>query len=163
MQRRSEGERPLRIAVSGAGADTCDPHLEQLGEEVGALLAENGAIVICGGLGGVMEGVARGAASRGGISVGFLPGSDADAANPYITLPIASGLGEARNVLVARSGDALIAIGGEWGTLSEVSLAMKIGVPVVLLAPARTGDLGLPVAASPREAVETALRSARGR
>ena len=136
--------------------------MEELAEEVGALLAERGAIVICGGLGGVMEAVARGAALHGGTTLGFLPGVHAAAANRYITIPIPTGLGEARNVLVARSGDALIAVGGEWGTLSEVSFAMKTGVPVVLLAPALTANLGLPVAASAGEAVEMALAKARG-
>ena len=160
MSRTPEPRRPLRISVCGAGVS--NTQLDALAEEVGALLAAHGAIVISGGLTGVMEACARGAARAGGTTIGFLPSADENSANPHITIPIPTGLGEARNLLVARSANAVIAIGGEWGTLSEVSFAMKIGVPVILLAPALTAGLGLPVAASAQEAVDLALRCARG-
>jgi len=158
MQRSDQ--RAPRVSVCGAGIP--DAALETLAEEVGELLALRGAVLICGGLGGVMEAAARGATRAGGTTIGLLPGADDSAANPHITIPIPTGLGEARNVLVARSANVLIAIGGEWGTLSEVAFAMKTGVPVVLLAPSLTNNLGLPVASSPIEAVEMALSFARG-
>lgn len=149
------GERPVRIAVAGAGA--ADPELEAVAEEVGRRIAEAGAILLCGGLGGVMEAAARGCAGAGGLTIGILPGTDAAAANPHIRVPLPTGLGEARNVLVAGSGDAVIAIGGGWGTLSEVAMARKVGVPVVLLRPGLTEGLELTVAASAEEAVRLAV------
>jgi uncharacterized protein (TIGR00725 family) len=154
-------DRPaVRIAVVGAGI--CGEDLMELAEEVGRGLAEAGAVLLCGGLGGVMEGAARGAAGAGGITIGLLPGTDARHANPHITVPLATGLGEGRNVLVARTADAVIAIGGEWGTLSEVALARKVGVPVVLLRPGLAAGLRLPVVTSARDAVQAALAAARG-
>jgi uncharacterized protein (TIGR00725 family) len=158
--RRPAEPRAARISVCGAGVPNAP--LEAAAEEVGRLLAQQGAVVICGGLGGVMEAAARGAARAGGTVIGILPGADDSAANPYITIALPTGLGEARNALVARSANALIAIGGEWGTLSEIAFAMKTGVPVVLLAPSLAGDLGLPVASSAQQAVEMALAFARG-
>ncbi|MEJ2503072.1 MAG: TIGR00725 family protein [Gemmatimonadota bacterium] len=151
--------RPVRIAVAGAGI--CGPELIAVAEEVGRHVAEAGAILICGGLGGVMEGAARGAAAAGGLTVGILPGRDARDANPHIRVPLPTGLGETRNALVARTGDALIAIGGEWGTLSEVAMARKCGVPVVLLRPGLGRDLDLPHARSAEEAVRLALDAGR--
>ncbi len=152
-------ERAVVVAVCGAG--TPDPALEGLAEEVGSALARAGAVLVCGGLGGVMAAAARGAAAAGGLTIGLLPGSDPAAANPYIRVALTTGLGEARNVLVARSAGAVIAIGGEWGTLSEVAFARKVGVPVVLLAPgARTAGLGLPTTATAEEAVAWALERA---
>ena len=144
------------MAVVGAGI--CGEELLELAEDVGRRLAEVGAVVLCGGLGGVMEGVARGADSAGGTVVGLLPGADPDDANPHITIPLATGMGEGRNVLIARAADAVIAIGGEWGTLSEVAFARKVGVPVVLLRPALAAALDLPVAETGEEAVERALK-----
>ncbi len=156
----SERWPPLRIAVAGAGI--CDDELMALARDVGHAVAEAGAILLCGGLGGVMEGAARGAADAGGVTIGFLPGSDPRHANQFIQIPLPTGLGEGRNVLVARTADALIAIGGEWGTLSEVAFARKVGVPVVLLRPHRTADLGLPVARTGDEAVRRAIELAAG-
>lgn len=153
MSRRIE--RPVRVAVAGAGI--CGDDLLRLAEEVGRRVADAGGVLICGGLGGVMEGAARGAARAGGITVGILPGHDARNANPFILIPLATGMGEGRNVLVARTADAIIAIGGEWGTLSEVALARKIGVPVVLLRPGLTAALDLPIADTAEEAVDQAL------
>lgn len=156
----SEPSRPLRIAVVGAGI--CGDDLLLLAEEVGRAVAEAGAILLCGGLGGVMEGAARGAVGAAGLTIGLLPGTDARNANPYIMIPLATGLGEARNILVARTADAVIAIGGEWGTLSEVALARKVGVPVILLRPALTAHLDLPVARDAEDAVALALDAGGG-
>lgn len=149
---------PPRIAVCGAGI--CGDDLMELADEVGRRLAEAGAIVICGGLGGVMEGSARGAYRAGGLTIGLLPGRDDRNANPYIRVPLPTAMGEGRNVLVARTAHAVIAIGGEWGTLSEVALARKIGVAVVLLRPGLTAGLDLPVAETAEEAVRFALDAA---
>lgn len=149
----------LRIAVVGAGI--CGDELMALAEEVGRLIAKAGAVLICGGLGGVMEGAARGAAAEGGLTIGFLPGSDPRHANPFIRVPLPTGLGEGRNLLVARTADAVIGIGGEWGTLSEVAFARKVGVPVVLLRPGLTAHLDLPVFDTAGQAVDRALAAAR--
>jgi uncharacterized protein (TIGR00725 family) len=151
-------ERPVRIAVAGAGI--CGPDLMAIAEETGRAIAEAGGVLVCGGLGGVMEGAARGAAGAGGLTIGILPGRDARNANPYIQVPLPTGMGEGRNVLVARTADAVIAIGGEWGTLSEVAMARKCGVPVVLLRPGLTDLPDLPRAATAAEAVRTALEAA---
>ncbi len=141
------------VAVCGAS----DPRPDQraLAREVGRRLAESGAVVLCGGLGGVMEAAAEGAASAGGTVVGILPGGDRTAANPYVTLAIATGLGEARNAVLTAAADAVIAIGGGWGTLSEIALARKRGRPVVALA---SWELeGVPLAVSAEEAVKAAV------
>jgi uncharacterized protein (TIGR00725 family) len=100
-------------------------------EDVGRLLAGRGAVVVCGGLGGVMEAVSRGAAHEGGAVLAILPGSDRSAANEHVTIALATGMGEMRNALVVRAVDAVIAVGGAYGTLSEVAFALRTGVPVV--------------------------------
>jgi uncharacterized protein (TIGR00725 family) len=117
------------IAVIGAG--TCDADQAALAEEVGRLLGRAGALVVCGGLGGVMEAACRGAKAEGGTTLGLLPGTDRREANPWIDVAVPTGLGEARNALVVRAADALIAIGGEFGTLSEIGFALKTGKPVI--------------------------------
>jgi uncharacterized protein (TIGR00725 family) len=123
---------------------------------VGRELASRGVVLVCGGLGGVMEAACRGAKESGGRTVGILPGADRSAANPYVDVAIATGLGEARNALVVRAADALIAVGGGYGTLSEVALALKAGKRVVGLG---TWDVeGVVAADSPEAAVETVLR-----
>ena len=99
--------------------------------EVGRLVAERGAVLVCGGLGGAMEAACRGAKQAGGVTVGILPGSDRSDANPYLDVALPTGLGEARNALVVRAADAVIAIGGGYGTLSEIALALKAGKPVI--------------------------------
>jgi uncharacterized protein (TIGR00725 family) len=152
-------ERPIRIAVCGPGRPP--ESLLAVANEVGRRVAEAGAVLLCGGLGGVMEAAARGADSAGGLTIGFLPGASAADANPYIHIPLPTGLGETRNVLVVRTADAVIAVGGEWGTLSEVAFARKVGVPVVLLEPGRFGGLGLEVADTAEEGVRLALHHAR--
>jgi uncharacterized protein (TIGR00725 family) len=108
-------------------------------ERVGRLLADAGCVLVCGGLGGVMDAAARGSAAGGGVSIGILPGDDRVDASRNLTVAIASGFGEARNAIVARSADAVIAVGGEFGTLSEIALALKMGKPVIGLG---TWELG---------------------
>jgi uncharacterized protein (TIGR00725 family) len=120
-----------QISVFGAGVPT--PQERALAEEVGRLLAEAGATLVTGGLSGVMEAASRGAAEAGGTVLAILPGEDPHAANPYATVVAATGMGHARNLAVAASGDAGIAIGHGWGTLAEIGLARKIGRPVVVL------------------------------
>jgi uncharacterized protein (TIGR00725 family) len=117
------------VAVVGPG--DASPGELQAAEDVGAGLAERGAVVVTGGLGGVMEAACRGARSRRGRTVGILPGEDRDDANGWVEIAIATGLGELRNGLVVRASDALVAVGGGHGTLSEVALALKLGRPVV--------------------------------
>ena len=125
-------------------------------EAVGRELARRGALLVCGGLGGVMEAACRGARDAGGATLGILPGADRRAANPYVDVAVATGLGEARNALVVRAADALIAVGGAYGTLSEIALALKADTPVLGVA---TWDIeGVQAAAGPEAAVDAALR-----
>jgi uncharacterized protein (TIGR00725 family) len=157
-------KRQLRIGVLGPG--TAPPATLALAHEVGAQIARQGAVLICGGLGGVMETAARGAKEAGGLTVGIVPGSDPAEANDFIDIPVVTGMGEARNVLVVRSSDAVIAIAGSYGTLSEIALALKIGVPVVGLATweLRSPDGSTPpilTASSPQDAVAKAVEAAR--
>jgi uncharacterized protein (TIGR00725 family) len=132
-------------------------------ERVGRLLAEAGCVIVCGGLGGVMDAAARGSAAGGGASIGILPGDDRVDASRHLTVAIATGFGEARNAIVARSSDAVIAVGGEFGTLSEIALALKMGKPVVGLGTWELGrdDLATdPIvrAETPEEALEQLRR-----
>jgi uncharacterized protein (TIGR00725 family) len=117
------------VAVIGPG--DADPDERQVAEDVGQALGEAGAIIVCGGLGGVMAAVCRGASTAEGVSIGILPGTDRAAANDWVTLAIPTGLGELRNGLIVRAADVVIAIAGGPGTLSEIGLALKTGVPVV--------------------------------
>ncbi len=117
------------IAVVGAG--TCSDEIADLAEQVGVELAQNKIAVICGGLDGVMAAACRGAKSIGGQTIGILPGSDPQAANPWVDVAIATGMGEARNIIIVRTAHALIAVGGEYGTLSEIAFALKLGKPVI--------------------------------
>lgn len=150
----------MHIAVAGAG-EAVTPELARLAEEVGRLLARRGAVLVCGGLGGVMEAAARGAREAGGTTIGILPGESTGDANPWIEHAVATGIGHARNLAVAASGDALIAVGGEWGTASEIALARALGRPVVVVGagPALEGD-GIVRAESAAEAVALALAAA---
>jgi uncharacterized protein (TIGR00725 family) len=155
------------IAVVGPGGSASVDQLEAA-EEAGAAIAEAGAGLVCGGLGGVMEAACRGARSRGGMTLGLLPGTDRDAANGWVVVAVPTGLGEARNALVVRAADAVVAIGGGWGTLSEIALALKTGVPVVGVSTweATIGGVepgpGVVRVAGAREAVGEALRLAGG-
>lgn len=117
------------VAVVGPGAATEEQ--ERLAEVIGRGLAERGAILVCGGLGGVMAAACRGASSAGGTSVGVLPGSDRRAANEWVDVTLPTGLGELRNGLVVRAADVVIAVGGGHGTLSEIALALKADLPVI--------------------------------
>ncbi len=148
------------VAVVGAGEK--DPIADRLAEEVGRELARRGAVVVCGGLGGVMEAACRGAKAAGGTTVGILPGASRRVANAYVDVALATGMGEMRNMLVVRAADAVIAVRGEFGTLSEIAFACKIGVPVVgvetweLSKGGRAAD-AFPRISSPVDAVERAL------
>jgi uncharacterized protein (TIGR00725 family) len=142
--------------VSVVGSGTASGELYEKAREVGRLVAERGGTIVCGGRSGVMEAVARGATEAGGTAIGILPDEDRKGANAFLSLSIATGTGHARNLAVVCSGDVVIAIGGEYGTLSEIGLARKVGRPVVAL---KSWDLGehVSVAATPEEAVGTAF------
>lgn len=158
--------RGLFVGVVGTGTALA-PEVEGVAEEVGRRLAAVGSVLVCGGLGGVMAAACRGAASAGGTTVGILPGEDRHEANRWVTVPVATGLGELRNALVVRASDALVAVGGGAGTLSEIALALKLGRPVVGLGTWRLGrpdgseEPGLVVARTAAEAVDEALALAR--
>jgi len=122
-------DRRKFITVIGGGQ--CSPLEARLAEEVGRELARRGAALVCGGLGGVMEAACRGASSEGGITIGILPGDSQHAANLYVEIPIVTGTGYARNLAVVKSGQAVIAVGGSYGTLSEISHALQSGIPVI--------------------------------
>ena len=156
-------QRKLIIAVIGAR----DPSPEETGlaEEVGKEIARQGAALICGGLGGIMEAACRGAESEGGITIGVLPGYDLNTANPHVQIPIATGMGYARNVVVVRSAKAVIAIGGSYGTLSEIAYALAGNIPIIGLntwSVSRDGkqDDSIIYVQSPSEAVRKALELA---
>jgi uncharacterized protein (TIGR00725 family) len=142
--------------VSVVGSGTATGELYGKAREVGRLVAERGGTIVCGGRSGVMEAVARGATEAGGIAIGILPDEDRKKANEYLTYSIATGTGHARNLAVVCSGDVVIAIGGEYGTLSEIGLARKVGRPVVALESWELGE-HVTVASSAREAVEAAF------
>jgi uncharacterized protein (TIGR00725 family) len=136
------------------------PEIAELAFELGGLIAAEGWILVCGGMGGVMKQACRGARSRGGVTLGILPGNSRSSANPYLSYSVVTGLGEARNVLVVKSSQALIAVSGSYGTLSEIALANAADIPVVglrswKLDPKQNRDQGLFVqeADSPTEAI----------
>jgi len=155
------------IIIGVIGDGQCDAHTAALAEAVGRELARRGAAVVCGGLGGVMAAACRGARSAGGLTIGILPGTRREDANPWVQIPIVTGLDQARNVLVVRTAQALIAVGGGFGTLSEIAYALKLGIPVVGLNTWELAKQGQHVTAivearSPAEAVELALSLATG-
>lgn len=117
--------------IAVCGGQFCDEPFLRFAEEAGRALGEAGATLICGGLTGVMEAACRGAAEAGGTSIGVLPGNDPEAANPWVTHAIATGIGHARNLIIVNSADAVIAIDGEYGTLSEIAFAVKLARPIV--------------------------------
>lgn len=156
----ADPKRPYRISVIGAAQATSEE--EALAEALGQALGQPGAVVITGGLGGVMEAACRGCVRGGGLTVGVLPGTDPAACNPWVMLPLATGMGEARNALVVRYGEAVIAVGGGWGTLSEIALARKMGRKVVVLAPPSV-EVALPRAESPEEGAAWALQEVERR
>ena len=156
-----------QIAVIGSGTCAQDSDLAQLAEEVGRHLAEAGGVLVCGGLGGVMEAAARGAAAAGGTVIGIVPSESPADANPHCTHVVATGIGHARNLAVVASGAAVVAVGGEWGTLAEIGFARRLDRAVVSLRswrPSGEGEMaempGVAVAESAEEAVERALAEA---
>lgn len=154
-----------RIHVAVVGGGHADESECDQAARVGRALGEAGAVVVCGGLGGVMEAVCRGARDGGGLSIGILPGAERSAANAYVDVAVPTGMGEGRNMLVVRCADALVAVGGEYGTLSEVALALQAGIPVIGLGTWELSKRGRPVdavtvAQSPEEAADLAVRGA---
>jgi len=150
------------IAVIGGGQ--CSKGEARLAEEVGRELAKRGAILVCGGLGGVMEAACKGASSEGGVTIGILPGDNRQLANPHVQIPIVTGMGHARNIAVVKSAEAVIAICGSYGTLSEIAHALQSGIPVIGLNTWSLSRNGQPYnsiipAQSPAEAVNKALNS----
>jgi uncharacterized protein (TIGR00725 family) len=148
---------PTQISVVGSGAE----HVERA-EEVGRLLAEQGATVVTGGLGEVMAAASRGANRAGGTTIGILPGETLAGANPWLDHVVVTGIGHARNLAVVASGDAVIAVGGRYGTLAEIGFALTLERPVIILEPGWEVE-GTQRAATPEEAVEFALTAARPR
>jgi uncharacterized protein (TIGR00725 family) len=144
----------VQVAVIGSGSEH-----EQRAEAVGRLLAERGVTLVCGGRGEVMAAAARGAKSSGGTTVGVLPGETRTEANEWIDHVVVTGIGHARNLAVVASGDAVIAVGGRWGTLAEIGFARALGRFVVILEPGLQVE-GVPRAETPEEAVELALSRA---
>jgi len=151
--------------VGVIGSTKADPDLLILAEEVGAEIAKRGAAVVCGGLSGVMEAVCKGARREGGLTIGIIPSDEKSDANPYVQIPIVTGMGMGRNVMLVKTSDVLIAVGGEFGTLSEIAHALNIGKKVIGL---RTWSLekardrpipNLIVAGDPKEAVEIAMKA----
>lgn len=143
--------RTVYLAV--IGGSSVRPEIGALAREVGREVARRGAMLLCGGLGGVMAAAAEGATEAGGVSLGILPDADRRRANPYLTYTIATNLGHARNILLAHSADAVIAVDGDYGTISEAAIALKLGKPVVALR-AAWGLRGLKRADTAREAVD---------
>ena len=149
----------LYVAVVGPG--DAPPEVEAESEVLGAALGEAGAVVVCGGLGGIMAAACRGARTVGATTIGILPGTDRAGANSWVDVAVATGMGEGRNVLVVRTADAVVAVAGGYGTLSEVALALKIGRPVVGLG---TWDIpGVERADGPHDAAARAVALARRR
>ena len=141
--------RPKRVSVIGSGS--CDPETGRTARTLGRLLAERGFTIVCGGLAGVMAAACQGAKEAGGTTIGILPGDVADAANPFVDIPIVTGIGIARNVLVVKNGDVVAAVAGAAGTLSEIGIALKLGRPVVAIG-AHAALPGVIPAAGPEEA-----------
>jgi uncharacterized protein (TIGR00725 family) len=155
---------PVFIGV--IGGSEASPGIAQLAEEVGREIAGRGAALVCGGLGGVMEAACQGASEAGGLTIGILPGESRRAANPYVQIPIVTGIGPARNMAVVKSSQAVIAIDGSYGTLSEIGHALQSGIPVIglgtwSLAMDGKTDTGIIVAINPKEAVDKAMEMAQ--
>ena len=152
-------KRKFIAVIGGSQASTKEI---KMAEGVGRELAKKGAILVCGGLGGVMEATCRGASSEGGITIGILPGENRREANKFVQIPIVTGMGYARNVAVVKSAQAVIAIGGSYGTLSEIGHALQSGIPVIGIntwSLSKNGKLNSSIilAKNPVEAVEKAL------
>jgi len=157
-------KRKKIIAVIGGSEPSAEE--ARLAEEIGHELAKQGATLVCGGLGGVMEAACRGASLEGGVTIGILPGDSPKAANPYVQIPIVTGIGYARNISVVKSAQAVIAIGGSYGTLSEIAHALQSDIPVIGLNTWELSRNGQPddsiiLAQNPTEAVNKALSLAK--
>jgi len=151
--------------IAVIGGSQCSPQEDRLAEEVGRELAQRGAILVCGGLDGVMEAACRGASSEGGVTIGILPGDSRLGANPYVQFAIVTGIGYARNAIVVKSAQAVIAISGSYGTLSEISYALQSGIPVIglntwSLSKNSQQDNSIILAQNPAEAVDKAINCA---
>jgi len=151
--------------VAVIGGSECSKEEAKLAETVGRELAKQGAILVCGGLGGVMEAACKGASAEGGTTIGILPGDSRQAANPHVQIPIVTGIGYARNAVVVKSAQAVIAIGGSYGTLSEISHALQSDIPVIglntwSLSKNDQPDNSIIPAQNPTEAVDKALNLA---
>ncbi len=146
----------METIIGVIGAANANDEEKRTSEEVGVLIAGRKCFLLCGGMGGVMEAACRGAKSAGGTTIGILPGPESSSANRFIDIPIVTGMGEARNVIVAKSSHSIIAIGGSFGTLSEISFALKSGIPVIGL---DTWDVSEEIikCETPEEAVRTAF------
>jgi uncharacterized protein (TIGR00725 family) len=151
-------QRKPIIAV--IGASKCSKKLRDAAAVVGKYVAEQGGIVVCGGLGGIMEGAARGAREAGGTTIGILPGPDREEANEFIDIVIPSGFGDARNIMVVRTADAVVAFPGKFGTLSEMAFALKAGKPVISISAWKLGD-DLVQCDDPLEAAKKAMALAK--
>ena len=164
----NEFVNPRKLFIAVIGGSNVPPETVRVAEDVGREIARQGAVLVCGGMGGVMEAACRGAAAEGGLTIGILPGDDRRAANPYVKIPIVTGIGYARNVAVVRSSQAVIAVDGSYGTLSEIAHALQSGIPVIGL---KTWSLSLDgkvdksiiIAKNAREAVERAIALINGR
>jgi uncharacterized protein (TIGR00725 family) len=154
---------PLFIGV--IGGSEVNPQTAAIAEEVGREIARKGAVLVCGGMGGVMEAACKGASSEGGLTIGILPGDSRNAANPYVKIPIVTGIGYARNVAVVKTSQAVIAIDGSYGTLTEIGYALQSGIPIIglgtwaLSIDGRT-EKNIIIAKSAKSAVDKAMRSA---
>ena len=154
--------RDRKIFIAVIGGSECSAQEAHLAEEVGREIARQGAILVCGGLGGVMTAACRGASSEGGMTIGILPGNSRQTANPHVQIPIVTNLGDARNVIVVKSAQAVIAIDGSYGTLSEIGHALRSGIPVIglntwSLSLDGQADNSIITAESPAEAVSKAF------
>jgi hypothetical protein len=145
-----------RVAVIGAG--DCSPETAEVAAEVGRGIARHGAVLVCGGLGGVMLAAARGAKEAGGVTLGILPGPSAADANPYIDYPVVTNMGHARNMIIAHTADVLISVAGGYGTVSETAIALKLGKTVIALEPAVEVP-GVKPAKSPQDALGRAMEA----
>ena len=153
---KGEGRKAAAFQLGVIGAADADGDLRSLAREVGVLAAGRGWVILCGGMGGVMEAVSEGAAESGGLVVGLLPGPSRSEANPYLGVALPTNMGHGRNVLIAQASDVIIAIGGGYGTLSEMALGLKMGKPVVSLH-SWCPDGGVRIAETAAEAVAAAM------
>jgi uncharacterized protein (TIGR00725 family) len=156
----------MTVQIAVIGGSEAEEATLAIAEKIGGALASAGAVTVTGGLGGVMAATCRGAKAAGGLTVGILPGSDPAAANEWVDVIIPTGLGEARNALVVRAATAVIAVGGEYGTLSEIALALRARIPVIgvgtwsLIRPDGEGDTEMMRVSDPLEAAAEAFRLA---